>query len=144
MSFLDYILQNDAVYFQWLFIRLHFIQKENKFILHTMFSTSKVNSFLTVMKKVALYPIIQICSPNTYCIYCFFPNIYVYMSICFMLCNKFLFSNTFQSVQAESEKWWYYHLYTVVTDYAVRIPSPLNLILRPIHLTMYLLKLARK
>lgn len=51
------------------------------------------------------------------------------------------FSNTFQSVQAESEKWWYYHLYTVVTDYAVRIPSPLNLILRPIHLTMYLLKL---
>lgn len=65
----------------------------------------------------------------------------MYMSICFMLCNHFLLSNTFQSVQAESEKWWYYHLYTVVTDYAGRIPSPINLILRPIHLAMYLLKL---
>lgn len=51
------------------------------------------------------------------------------------------FSNTFQTVQAESEKWWYYHLYTVVTDYAVRIPSPINLILRPINLTLYLLRL---
>lgn len=73
--------------------------------------------------------------------YCFFLTTSMYMGICLILCNNFLFSNTFQTVQAESEKWWYYHLYTVVTDYAVRIPSPINLILRPINLTLYLLRL---
>lgn len=50
------------------------------------------------------------------------------------------FSNTFERVQADSEKWWYYHLYTVVTDYAKRIPSPINLILRPPQFVLYVLK----
>lgn len=54
--------------------------------------------------------------------------------------HNYHFSNTFERVQADSEKWWYYHLYTLVTDYAHRIPSPINLILRPPMFILYLLK----
>lgn len=49
------------------------------------------------------------------------------------------FSNTFEFIHTNSEKLWHYHLYTVIKDYSQRIPSPVNLILRPIQLIRYLI-----
>lgn len=43
-----------------------------------------------------------------------------------------MFSYTFERVQNVSEKLWHFQRYTVITDYSHRIPSPFNLILRPI------------
>lgn len=38
----------------------------------------------------------------------------------------------YERVKNVSEKLWYFQRYTVITDYSHRIPSPFNLILRPI------------
>lgn len=43
-----------------------------------------------------------------------------------------MFSYTFERVKNVSEKLWYFQRYTVITNYSHRIPSPFNLILRPI------------
>lgn len=48
-------------------------------------------------------------------------------------------ANTFEFIHTNSEKLWHYHLYTVIKDYSQRIPSPVNLILRPIQLIRYLI-----
>lgn len=47
------------------------------------------------------------------------------------------FSNTFEFIHTNSEKLWHYHLYTVIKDYSERIPSPINLIWRPIQLIIF-------
>lgn len=44
------------------------------------------------------------------------------------------FSNTFERIQTDSEKIWYYHLYTVVIDYTDWVPSPFNLIYHPLNI----------
>lgn len=44
------------------------------------------------------------------------------------------FSNTFERIQTDSEKIWYYHIYTVVIDYADWVPSPFNLIYHPLNI----------
>lgn len=56
------------------------------------------------------------------------------MTFLMKLVFYYLFSNTFEFVHTNSEKLWHYHLYTVINDYSQRIPSPINLILRPIPL----------
>lgn len=47
------------------------------------------------------------------------------------------FSNTFEFIHTNSEKLWYYHLYTVIKAYSQRIPSPINLICRPTQLIIF-------
>lgn len=41
------------------------------------------------------------------------------------------FSNTFARIHTNSEKIWYFHLYTVMDDYSRRIPPPFNLVIYP-------------
>ncbi|XP_078311840.1 transient receptor potential cation channel subfamily M member 2-like isoform X3 [Crassostrea virginica] len=42
-----------------------------------------------------------------------------------------MFSYTFERVQKNSEKLWWYERYTAINDYSWRIPSPINLICTP-------------
>lgn len=72
---------------------------------------------------------------NKYNIYIF----YSFNSFSKELVFDYLFSNTFEFIHTNSEKLWHYHLYTVIKDYSQRIPSPVNLILRPIQLIRYLI-----
>lgn len=71
---------------------------------------------------------------NKYNVYIFYINLFSKE-----LVFNYLFSNTFEFIHTNSEKLWHYHLYTVIKDYSQRIPSPVNLILRPIQLTRYLI-----
>lgn len=48
------------------------------------------------------------------------------------------FSYTYEFIHTNSEKLWHYHLCTVIKDYSQRIPSPINLIGRPIQLIIHL------
>lgn len=69
-------------------------------------------------------------------------NVYIFYSFNSFskeLVFDYLFSNTFEFIHTNSEKLWHYHLYTVIKDYSQRIPSPVNLILRPIQLIRYLI-----
>lgn len=43
-----------------------------------------------------------------------------------------MFSYTFERVQENSEKLWHYEMYTLLSAYTWRIPSPINLVIRPI------------
>lgn len=72
---------------------------------------------------------------NQYNVYIF----YSFNSFSKELVFNYLFSNTFEFIHTNSEKLWHYHLYTVIKDYSQRIPSPVNLILRPIQLIRYLI-----
>lgn len=71
---------------------------------------------------------------NKYNVYIFYINLFSKE-----LVFNYLFSNTFEFIHTNSEKLWHYHLYTVIKDYSQRIPSPVNLILRPIQLIRYLI-----
>lgn len=71
--------------------------------------------------------------------------VYIFYIIAFSITLVFhyLFSNTFEFVHTNSEKLWHYHLYTVIKDYNHRIPSPINLIWRPIAKLISLKSLCR-
>ncbi|KAK3092095.1 hypothetical protein FSP39_025130 [Pinctada imbricata] len=45
-----------------------------------------------------------------------------------------MFSYTFDSVMANSEMLWRFERYTVITNYEGKVPSPLNIIIRPFQL----------
>lgn len=50
-----------------------------------------------------------------------------------------MFSYSYDTVQVEAEKLWRFQRYTVIYDYIGRIPSPINLIIRPPKLVIYIL-----
>lgn len=64
-------------------------------------------------------------------------NVYIFYIIIFS--KDLVYNYFFQLIHTNSEKLWHYHLYTVIKDYSQRIPSPVNLILRPIQLIRYLI-----
>ncbi|KAK3089499.1 hypothetical protein FSP39_004098 [Pinctada imbricata] len=51
-----------------------------------------------------------------------------------------MFSYTFDTVMANSEKLWRFQRYTVITDYEGKVPSPINFIIRPIQLYRFVSK----
>lgn len=44
------------------------------------------------------------------------------------------YSYTFEKVQENSGKHWHYQFYTVLSEYKWRIPSPINILIRPFFL----------
>ncbi|KAK3090983.1 hypothetical protein FSP39_016228 [Pinctada imbricata] len=55
-----------------------------------------------------------------------------------------MFSYTFDTVMANSEKLWRFERYTVITDYEGKVPSPFNFIIRPIQLLNFARKKCKK
>lgn len=54
--------------------------------------------------------------------------IWIYLLICLLLS---FFSFRFEKVHTDSKRVWKYYRYSVVTEYLTKIPTPLNILIRP-------------
>ena len=60
-------------------------------------------------------------------------NVYLFIYACNIMTLLF-YSHTFESVKANSEKYWRFERYSVILDYEEKIPSPFNIIFYPFRL----------